>query len=91
MGAEGIIGLAGIVAGTVGAVIQFIYLGRGRVSTVMTAPAGVLVRFSLLVAVNGVRLVTSGWPVLVVFFAIVAWELAVQGTALARRRASRAS
>jgi hypothetical protein len=58
---------------------------RYRLSQVITAPAAIPVRLSLVVAVGGLAMLTGAWPLLFVQSAIIAWELAVQVTARVRR------
>lgn len=64
---------------------------RVQFSQVMTAPAGFVVRVALMTALLGVWELTQTWPVLGVWAAILVWELAVEATALVRRRARRSA
>jgi hypothetical protein len=88
-----VIGTVLIIVSLLNARMLYTRLGRRRstrIRKVMSAPAGFPVRTALLLTAVGVWNLTAGWPVagwpaIGVEVAIIAWETAVQATALARR------
>lgn len=68
------------------AITWMAFTRRGiRARQVATARAGFVVRVALLTAAVGLWDLTAQWAFLVVWLAIIAWELTVQATALVRR------
>ena len=88
-----VIGSVLIAVTAVNAGMQFARLRRRHhaVSQVVSAPAGRPVRLALLAAALGVWLLIGGWAIVGVMWAIIAWELIVDMTALVGRRRRRAS
>jgi len=80
-----VIGAVLITVSVINARMQFTRLRsrRGsRVSQVLSSPAGIGIRVALGSAISGIWLLTGGWALVSVMLAIIAWELAVQVTAL---------
>jgi hypothetical protein len=90
-----VLGWVLILVSAINAVLQFTRLGTrrsSRVSQVISAPAGTLVRIALLSVGVGVWLLISGWATVGVMAAIIVWILAVWLAAWIRRlRLSRAA
>jgi hypothetical protein len=89
-----VIGSVLIAVSAVNAGVQFARLRRRHhaVLQLVSAPAGWHVRLALLAAAIGVWPLIGGWAIVGVMWAIIAWELIVQMTALVgRSRRARAS
>jgi hypothetical protein len=81
-----VIGAVLITVSVINASMQFTRLrnrhGPRASQVVLSAPAGIGVRVALGSAASGVWLLVGGWAFVGVMLAIIAWELAVQVTAL---------